>query len=570
MRIQGKNPDGTRNPAYPVYVDVPNLIDYMILHISSGAEDWPDHNWWGARRRGPESTGFKFFVWDQEISNDSLIRQYTLFQTRFEDPAGSPSPSFLYGKLRDNPSFRDAFGDRVQALLWNGGTLSPEANAERWLARQTQIDQAIVGESARWGDSKKTPAYRREVEWRAEMDFERDQYWPGVRPLAIERFRRARVFPGIDAPTFRVNGGPQYGGFVDSGARLTMTSPVSTQRVETPLLEAAGEASAFVPSNDLLGTEWRSRQYVEGSKGETWKHGQNGVGYETTSGYETVIKIDVKAEMTVAPANNSVYVRLPFTIPDQAALDALEGVTLKMLYDDGFTAWLNGTLIASANAPAPLAWNSAASAGTEATLGSPAAYEVTNYRTILQPGLNVLAIHGLNSTPTSSDMLILPELWGWRSDTQQGPEIRFTLDGSDPKSPGALLYQGTLTVEDTVHLKARARGTTEWSALSETYFVVRDAIPLRLTEILYHPASSPELPYDEEDFEFLEFLNIGSEPVTLDGLRLEGGIDFDFTNSAVPELLPGEYLLVVKSLEAFHARYGESGFLIAGQYGRRL
>jgi hypothetical protein len=167
-------------------------------------------------------------------------------------------------------------------------------------------------------------------------------------------------------------------------------------------------------------------------------------------------------------------------------------------------------------------------------------------------------------------MLILAELWGWQSDSQEAPEIRFTLDGTDPRSPEALLYEGVVTVGETMHLKARARAPTEWSALSEAYFVVRDAIPLRITEILYHPASSPELPFDEEEFEFLEVLNVGSEPVPLASIRLEGGIAYDFTGSAVPELLPGEYLLVVKNLQAFHARYGESGFLIAGQYEGRL
>ena len=57
QRIQGNNPDGSRNPEYPAYIDVDGLIDYMILHIYAGAEDWAAHNWWGARRRGPDGSG---------------------------------------------------------------------------------------------------------------------------------------------------------------------------------------------------------------------------------------------------------------------------------------------------------------------------------------------------------------------------------------------------------------------------------------------------------------------------------------------------------------------------------
>src|SRR5262249_32483349 len=62
-QMQGLNPDGTRNPSYPILLNLDNLIDYMALHIYAPAIDWPNRNWWAARRRGPESTGFHFFTW---------------------------------------------------------------------------------------------------------------------------------------------------------------------------------------------------------------------------------------------------------------------------------------------------------------------------------------------------------------------------------------------------------------------------------------------------------------------------------------------------------------------------
>jgi hypothetical protein len=65
QRLQGNNPDGTRNPAYPVHLHVGNLIDYMLTHIYGGSEDWPGHNYWASRRRGPLSEGFRFYAWDQ-------------------------------------------------------------------------------------------------------------------------------------------------------------------------------------------------------------------------------------------------------------------------------------------------------------------------------------------------------------------------------------------------------------------------------------------------------------------------------------------------------------------------
>ncbi|MBI4604959.1 MAG: lamin tail domain-containing protein [Planctomycetes bacterium] len=574
QRIQGNNADGTRNPAYPRYLDVDNLIDYMILHIASGAEDWPHHNWWGARRRGPQSDGFKFFVWDQEISNDSLVRTHTLFQTRFEDPIGSPSPSFLYGKCMANAGFRRQFIDRVQEHLFGDGVLTEARSYERWLARQTETDLAIVGESARWGDSKRGVPYKREVEWLAEMNWERDQYWKKIHPIAVGRFRRVGLYPSVEAPELQVDGRPRYGGHFAPGARLTMSLPAVERFIDVPLLGASATASAHVPSSDVLETAWRQLSYVEGSSGEAWKRGQNGVGYETASGYEGVIKIDVRAEMSGPAGNTSVFVRLPFAVPDQATIGSLSRLTLRILFDDGYAAFLNGTRVADANAPAEasLTWSSAATAGIEASLSSPTEVDLTSSIPLLRVGQNLLAIHGLNNSNGSSDMLIYAELVGGKLDTSGTPDnVFFTLDGTDPMGAGAPRYTGHITLEETVQVKARAFSGTEWSALTKAFFVSLEDLPLRVTEVMYHPEDPPEGSlYGPDDLDFLEVKNVGTATVDLAAVRIEGAVEFDFTGSGTPRLRPGEYALVVEDEAAFVAHYGFTGLNIAGQYAGKL
>jgi hypothetical protein len=62
-----------RNPAYPVLLDVNNLIDYMIITFYCGAYDAPlstflnaaSNNWWALRDRTGER-GFVYFAWDFE------------------------------------------------------------------------------------------------------------------------------------------------------------------------------------------------------------------------------------------------------------------------------------------------------------------------------------------------------------------------------------------------------------------------------------------------------------------------------------------------------------------------
>jgi hypothetical protein len=151
QELQGRNVDGTLNPSLPVYLDVDNFIDYMILQLYAGAEDWPHHNWFAARNRINPGDGFQFFVWDQEIVMDGRFRDRTDVGT---DPNHVSTPAELYSRLRSSSEFRLRFADRVQKHLFNDGALTNEAAQEVWQRRADQIEAAIIGESARWGDAR--------------------------------------------------------------------------------------------------------------------------------------------------------------------------------------------------------------------------------------------------------------------------------------------------------------------------------------------------------------------------------------------------------------------------------
>ncbi|MBI4585246.1 MAG: CotH kinase family protein [Planctomycetes bacterium] len=154
--------------------------------------------------------------------------------------------------------------------------------------------------------------------------------------------------------------------------------------------------------------------------------------------------------------------------------------------------------------------------------------------------------------------------------------IYYTLDGSDPRAltgnPAATAktYSGAITLNQNTRAIARARSTKGWSGLTDATFVVAMP-PLVITEIMYHPADPPpNSPYDADDFEFIELLNLGASPMNLNGARLAGGVSFDFTGSAVTSLPPGTYVLVVKNLAAFSSRYDTAGLLIAGEFTGNL
>jgi hypothetical protein len=125
-----------------------------------------------------------------------------------------------------------------------------------------------------------------------------------------------------------------------------------------------------------------------------------------TASYRPLIATDVQAQML--GVNSSAYLRVPFNVSNPATLESL---TLRMCYDDGFVAYLNGTSIASRNGPVAPQWNSAATAphpNSQALVFED--INISDFLSALQAGANELAIQGLNQSAADFDFLVLPEL----------------------------------------------------------------------------------------------------------------------------------------------------------------
>ena len=125
------------------YLDIDNLIDYMLLNFYGGNQDWDDHNWYSARRR-VTGAGYKFFSWDGER---------TLEQPSGQDKTSvnqADKPSRIYAALRGstntttaplnpaNVEFRLRFADHVQKHMFANGPLTPAAAVARWNAVEAQ------------------------------------------------------------------------------------------------------------------------------------------------------------------------------------------------------------------------------------------------------------------------------------------------------------------------------------------------------------------------------------------------------------------------------------------------
>jgi hypothetical protein len=541
------------------YVDIDNMIDFFLIHQYTTNKDGPEifqsnnQRAIGSRIGDPK---FKFFVWDMEYS---IWNATDFLNINVDVPT---SISHVYTKLRENPEFRLHYADRVHKHMFNGGALTPEAAAARWETRAREIYGAIACESARWGDAQRARPYTRNVEWMAERNRLLTQYFPQRTGILLEQLKAAGLYPRTDAPVFYVNGSYRHGGHVAASDQLSMQAPsgkiyytLDGSDPRQPI--AAGEPDALAT---LVAEDAIKRAFVpKGPIGDTWRtnlrfndlawpSGAGGVGYERASGYEALIGVDVGPLMY--GSNTSCYIRILFAVEgDPSEYDYM---TLRMRYDDGFVAYLNGVEIARSQFAGTPQWDSHADAGHESD--GIEAFDVSGYIGLLRRDSNLLAIQGLNASSTSSDFIICAELAAGKQG-QVGGEV----------SPTAMLYEGPISLPQSARVKSRVLASNAWSALNEAVYAVGPvAENLRISEIMYHPAQTGNP--DDPNTEYVELTNIGTQTIDLNLVELAEGVRFVFPNI---ELAPGDYLLVVKDIAAFEGKYGQ-GFNIAGEYSGSL
>ncbi len=207
------------------YLDIQAMIDYLLMIFYTGNRDAPvllcndniPRNFYAIRQREPEGQ-FLFIPWDCEWSLEwlSVNRVYI---------NGFDNPHYFLWNLLSNYEFAILLADRIQKYFFNDGALTPQKATERYTNRIMDIDRAIVGESARWGDSKRWPAYTRDIEWVAERDRLINDYFPWRTDIVIDQCRDWGFLLWLDAPQFYINGGPKHGGQINSGDLLTMNAP---------------------------------------------------------------------------------------------------------------------------------------------------------------------------------------------------------------------------------------------------------------------------------------------------------------------------------------------------------
>ncbi|MCP4192858.1 MAG: tandem-95 repeat protein [Planctomycetaceae bacterium] len=571
-KAQGLNPDGTINPTYERLLDAENLMDYMILTYYTSDADGPGSKFTRPRvnnyftvfnRETPD--GFKFFEHDSEHSLDRGNAAGANFNMVTPLTTGGAefryfNPHWMHEQLANtNTEYRQQFADRVYGYLFNDGLLTPE-NAQAVInSRAAEFDQAIIAESARWGDAKSNSPYTKS-DWQNAINSV-NAFINDRNPDFIDQLRSQNWYSDTTPPGFTVNGAPQSKGRIEKTDNVSLfTSGATTFDDILP----SGAAWKYLDDGSNQGTAWRSSNFNDAS----WKTGNAQLGYG--DGDEATV---VSYGSNSGDKHRTTYFRKSFNVTSPSDYQTLR---LGIQRDDGAIVYLNGQEIARSNMPAGAVdyddfAGGVAGGGDESTF-----YEFDVDISALNVGNNVFAVEIHQANASSSDISFDLRLEGGSFNTGDG-NIYYTIDGSDPRLPGggmnpnAINFNGVdFNLTQTTIMNARVRNGSEWSPLNVAKFLVdtpATADNLAITEINYNPHSAltqfGELDVDNDQFEFVELVNTSSERIDLTEVAFvladnEGkneGIEFKFSTQT---LNPGESIVVVRNRTAFVSRYGSS------------
>jgi hypothetical protein len=269
-----------------------------------------------------------------------------------------------------------------------------------------------------------------------------------------------------------------------------------------------------------------------------------------------------------------------FNVADPGAITSL---ILQMKYDDGFVAYLNGTEVVRANVNGAARFDSSASNHPDSLAVN--FEDFTLPAAALVAGVNVLAVHAVNQSANSSDMLIIPQLidrangGGYFENLLNGFAAQISTDAARDQSLWA--GKGITSFSSTLSSILNSFLPNRRVQLFETYGpngsgLIPDSEPkypvVNFGSIEYNPATG------NQDEEFIEITNTNAYAVDLSGWRVEGGVDFTFPPGAVipagdadPER--GKFFLT-PDVAAFRSRAtsptaGESR-LVIGNYSGHL
>lgn len=220
-----------------------------------------------------------------------------------------------------------------------------------------------------------------------------------------------------------------------------------------------------------------------------WSNGTSGVGWDDNPSpvdFTAYFGSNANPRSLISGQSRALFARYLPVLTNIATANSLK---LRMKFDDGFAAWLNGTLVASNLAPTVPSWDSLATGTRDDTLNAAwATFDLPLAAAV--EGTNILAIQAFNTTTSSSDLLLLPELDLLLPGATGGAAY---LNGP---TPGASNGSGSGSVPPVVELltrPARPIGGPASPSITVTALVTQTLFPLTNVTLFHRVMFSNEV-----------------------------------------------------------------------------
>ena len=212
-----------------------------------------------------------------------------------------------------------------------------------------------------------------------------------VNTLAVALEPRILSLPGVDPEDPLV-------------IRVGIRHPPTLVPGEGPLdasIVGVGDEWSWRPGDTEPPAQWNGRTFDDSG----WARAPSGFGYSSND--EELGRVRTRPEGLATGDYTALYLRASFDIE---ALEEMESLVLRVLFDDAFVAYLNGVEIARRNigveGTPPRFDELADSTGEPDTLE----VDLLQWRGLLRSAGNVLALQGHNVSGTSSDFVLVPEI----------------------------------------------------------------------------------------------------------------------------------------------------------------
>ena len=180
----------------------------------------------------------------------------------------------------------------------------------------------------------------------------------------------------------------------------------------------------LLPSSSHSKLDWENPDFKVTS---SWKNSRSGFGFDKSgSTFGDLIRTKISA------SKRCIWLRKTFRVKD---LDSISALVLRVHYDDGFIASINGTKVAESNAPDKIRYNAYASGRN--INSNYVDFDLSEHIALLKGGSsNILTIQAYDSRADRSKFFIMPTLLSGKSIKFDKDERSF-LSFATPGRPNA-------------------------------------------------------------------------------------------------------------------------------------